>query len=109
MLEKYKAKEFYDNNKIIEFYTLENGKTIKKDYEIFAVIKTIVNSKSGFKYYLYTNLENIDEYNLFVKNVDKLKMYNTEIDTEYGDKFITLSTCEYSNKNGRLVIIAKQI
>ena len=28
---------------------------------------------------------------------------------EYGDKLITLSTCEYSRKNGRMVVVAKRI
>ena len=29
--------------------------------------------------------------------------------TEYGDKLITLSTCEYSRTNGRMVVVAKKI
>ena len=28
---------------------------------------------------------------------------------EYGDKLITLSTCEYSRTNGRMVVVAKQV
>ena len=28
---------------------------------------------------------------------------------EYGDKLITLSTCEYSRSNGRMVIVAKLV
>ena len=28
---------------------------------------------------------------------------------EYGDRLITLSTCEYSAQNGRLVVVAKKI
>lgn len=28
---------------------------------------------------------------------------------EYGDKLITLSTCAYHTKNGRFVVVAKQI
>ena len=35
--------------------------------------------------------------------------YDTGITPQYGDKLITLSTCEYSQKNGRLVIVAKRI
>ena len=36
-------------------------------------------------------------------------MYDTGISAEYGDKLITLSTCEYSNRNGRLVLVAKRV
>ena len=34
-------------------------------------------------------------------------LYNSESETEYGDLFITLSTCDYSIKDDRLIIIAK--
>ena len=33
-----------------------------------------------------------------------IQLYDTGVQTEYGDKFITMSTCEYSQKNGRMVI-----
>ena len=38
-----------------------------------------------------------------------LSLYDTGIMAEYGDKLITLSTCEYSRKNGRMVVVAKRI
>ena len=34
-------------------------------------------------------------------------MYDTGVLAEYGDKLISLSTCEYSRNNGRLVVVAK--
>ena len=34
---------------------------------------------------------------------------DTGITAEYGDRLITLSTCEYSRKNGRMVVVAKRI
>ena len=36
-------------------------------------------------------------------------LYDTGVTAEYGDKLITLSTCEYSAQNGRLVVVAKKI
>ena len=38
-----------------------------------------------------------------------LSLYDTGVDAEYGDKLITLSTCEYSRTNGRFVVVAKKI
>ena len=38
-----------------------------------------------------------------------MSFFDTDVDVEYGDKLITLSTCEYTLENGRLVIVAKQI
>ena len=104
-LENYKSKEFYENHKVIEFTTLEE----MKKYEIFAVFKTVVYSKNTFKYYNSVNFSNEDEFNTFVNKCKELSFYETNINPKYQDKFITLSTCEYSNKNGRLVVIAREI
>ena len=38
-----------------------------------------------------------------------LSLYDTGVTATYGDKLLTLSTCEYSNTNGRLVVVAKKI
>lgn len=102
-LEKYKKKEFYDNHKIINFNTIyENA-----DYEIIAVFKTV--AYTGFKYYQFINSSSEDEFNTFIKRCKELSFYNTGKTAKYGDKLLTLSTCEYSAKNGRLVVVAKKI
>lgn len=102
-LEKYKKKEFYNNNKIINFNTIyENA-----DYEIFTVFKTV--AYTGFKYYEFINSSSEDEFNTFIKKCIELSFYDTGKTAKYGDKLLTLSTCEYSAKNGRLVVVAKQI
>ena len=36
-----------------------------------------------------------------------LALYETSVSAEYGDQLITLSTCEYSRTNGRMVVVAK--
>ena len=38
-----------------------------------------------------------------------LALLDSGIETQYGDKFICLSTCEYTQNNGRLVLVAKRI
>ena len=102
-LEKYKKREFYNNNKIINFNTIyENA-----DYEIIAVFKTI--AYTGFKYYEFINSSSEDEFNTFIKRCKELSFYDTGKTAKYGDKLLTLSTCEYSAKNGRLVVVAKKI
>lgn len=108
-LEQYKSKEFYENNKIIQFYSLQDNKTIKTEYEIFAVFKTVVYSNKGFKYYDYTSFSSENEFNSFIDKCKALSFYETGIRPEYKEKIITLSTCEYSNRNGRLVVMAKEI
>lgn len=108
-LDNYKKNSFYNKHKFIKFYSYYNGQTIEKNYEIALVFKTVVYSDKGFKYFNYTNFNDIQELNEFVDNCKKLQCYDTGVDINYGDKLITLSTCEYSQKNGRMVIVAKQI
>lgn len=108
-LEDYKTKKFYKDNKIIKFYILNGDETIENNYEIFSVFKTVVYNKNEFKYYNYINFCNNEEFEEFIKKVKDLSLYDIEITPEYRDEIITLSTCEYSNKNGRLVVMARKI
>lgn len=108
-LEYYKNYNFYKNHKYIKFYTFQNGQTIENTYEIITAFKTIAYSDNSFKYYNYTNFENEQVFNEFVDNCRKLELYNTGVNTTYGDNLITLSTCEYSQKNGRMVVVAKKL
>ena len=45
----------------------------------------------------------------FIAECKALALYDTGVTAEYGDKLITLSTCEYSRTNGRMVIVAKLV
>lgn len=104
-LEKYKSKDFYNNHKIITFTTLEK----EYSYEIFAVFKTTVYTKNIFRYYENINFENKKMYNDFINICKDKSLYQTGIEIKDKEKLITLSTCEYSNKNSRLVIVARKI
>lgn len=108
-LVNYKNYNYYKNHKYINFYILKDGQTIENTYEIVIAFKTIAYSDKGFKYYNYTNFYDEKEFNLFVEECRNLEFYNTGAELKYGEKLITLSTCEYSQKNGRMVVIAKKI
>ena len=104
-LENYKSKEYYDSHQHITFETLDNITT----YEIFAVFKTIAYNSNGFRYYDYINFNNEKEYKEFIEECNERSFYKTNKCPEYGNKLLTLSTCEYSSTNGRLVVIAYEI
>lgn len=108
-LVNYENYNYYKNHKYIKFYTLEDNKTIENDYEIVFAFKTVAYSDKGFKYYNYTKFYDENDFNSFVQKCRNYEFYNTNVKVNYGDKLITLSTCEYSQKNGRMVIIAKKI
>lgn len=102
---EYKDKDFYTAHKYITFDTLDEQRT----YEVIAVFKTVTYSDSGFKYYAFVNANTEEEFDTFVERCKALSFYDTGVTAEYGDKLTTLSTCEYSQENGRLAVIAKLI
>ena len=104
-LEDYKSKNFYEKHKTIQFDTL----TEQAQYEIIAVFKTVAYSSQGYRYYDFVNAENEKEFDAFVGKCKELALYDTGVTAQYGDRLITLSTCEYSAQNGRLVVVAKKV
>ena len=106
-LEKFKDEDFWREHKTIAFNTL----TEKNEYEILAVFKTVVytDSPEAFKYYRFTDAQSPEEFKAFIDKCKELSLYDTGVSAEYGDKLITLSTCEYSRTNGRLVVVAKKV
>ena len=106
-LEKFKKKDFWEEHKTFNFNTLY----AKQTYEIIAVFKTVVytESSSEFKYFQFSDAESPEHFNNYISKCKTKAIYETGVTAEYGDKLITLSTCEYSNTNGRLVLVAKRI
>ena len=106
-LEKFKKKDFWEEHKTFNFNTLY----AKQTYEIIAVFKTVVytESSSEFKYFQFSDAESPEHFNNYISKCKTKAIYETGVTAEYGDKLITLSTCEYSNTNGRLVLVAKKI
>lgn len=104
-LVSYKTRSFYGEHPIIQFDTL----TEQADYEIIAVFKTVAYSSRGFRYYEFVNAESEEDFDDYISRCKELALYDTGVTAEYGDRLITLSTCEYSATNGRLVVVAKKL
>ena len=95
---------FWQEHRYITFDTLTEHRT----YEIFAVFDTTASEGEGFAYHTFVD-GGEGAYNWFIDNCRALRYYNTGVSTQYGDQFITLSTCEYTQTNGRLVLVAKLV
>lgn len=102
---KYESEDFYREHKTIRFDTLSGY----GEYEIVTVFKTVAYSEQGFKYYHFVDAEDKAAFDEFLTGCNALRLYDTGVSTEYGDKLITLSTCEYSRPNGRIVVVARKI
>lgn len=104
-LEKYKDSSFYANHKYIRFDTI-NGYGL---YEIIAVIKSSRKLEEEFKYYDFINAWNEEHFDEYIAGCKANSLYQTDAGASFGDKLITLSTCEYTTEDGRLAVIAKKI
>lgn len=104
-LHKYKSQNFWEDNNLIYFDTLTEYHT----YEIFAVFQSEANQVDSFNYHLFDDAKDEAEFNQFVNACKALSYYDTGITPTYGDKLITLSTCDKSMDDGRLVVVARRI
>jgi sortase B len=102
---KFKDKSFWETHKTFTFDTLLEHHT----YEIIAVFKTTASVGRGFAYHHFVNAKDEADFDQFIATCKKLAFYDTGVSAVYGDKLITLSTCEYSQTNGRLVVVAKRV
>ena len=102
---RYESEDFYREHKTIRFDTLDSF----GEYEVIAAFKTVAYSEEGFKYYHFVNAADAAAFDEFISKCKDLALYDTGVTAEYGDQLITLSTCEYSQDNGRMVVVAKRV
>ena len=104
-LAKYEEKSYWELHPFVRFDTLKH----RQLYQIICVFKTTANLGEGFPYHRFENAQTEEEFNDFLSRCKSLALYDTGLTAKYGDKLISLSTCEYTQQNGRLVVLAKRI
>ena len=106
-LDLYKKEAFYKEHTTIRFDTLYEERT----YEIVAVFLSRVYKvgEEGFRYYSFYEAESEEDFYYFYDNIKSAALYETGVTAEYGDTFLTLSTCAYHEEDGRLVVVAKLV
>lgn len=106
-LAKYRSKDFWQAHKTVWFDT-ELGSSA---YEIFAVIHTTVQADAAdaFPFYWFVDAASPEEFADYVSACKARALYETGVSAQYGDKLLTLSTCDNITDNGRWLVIAKRI
>lgn len=97
---KYREHSYFKEHNIIHFIT-PNG---VQEYEVIAVSKV----KNDDEWYGYTSQTDKESFNNLISHIKVKSLYFTQDEIQYGDHFLALSTCEYSQTNGRLIVIAKR-
>lgn len=94
--------ENYEENKLI-YLNLQNE---QKVYEITNVFYYEMDNPT--LEYFHTNYDE-EYFNLYFENVKKHSFYDTGVEIDYGDQFLTLQTCVRNRDDLRLIVIAKRI
>jgi len=104
---EYEDEEFYQGHKTMALYT----KDCQRNYEVIAVFRSQVYKKSDqvFKFYKFFRAETQEEFDDFYQNIMAMSIYDTGVTAEFGDHFLTLSTCAYHTETGRFVVVAKEV
>ena len=106
-LAKYGSKDFWQAHKTVWFDTALDSSA----YEIFSVIHTTVQADvaDAFPFYRFVDAASPEEFADYVSACKARALYDTGISAQYGDKLLTLSTCDNITDNGRWLVIGKQI
>ena len=105
------GREMYDNHPVIQFDTIYE----KGYYKIFAMMHVNVYSKDGEVFYYtatydFNNKQEFIDY--YAKVLDRSFIYTPQVDLEYGDEIIALSTCDFPfglDKSMRFVVFARRV
>ena len=106
-LSKYRSKDFWQAHKTVWFDTALGSCA----YEIFAVIHTTVqaDAAAAFPFYRFVDAAAPEDFAAYVSACKARALYDTGISAQYGDKLLTLSTCDNITDNGRWLVIGKRI
>lgn len=98
---RYKDENYYKEHSLIQLDTLYETRL----YEIASVVADNDLEKLP---YGFTNAADSEAEEVIEAMKDN-SIYDTGVDMGYGDDFLTLSTCDYSQENGRLVVMARRV
>ena len=102
----YRDRKYWEKHKIVEFDTL----MARKVYVIFAVFYSADydEDEEGFRY--NADIQYRIDAEQWLGEIRDNQIYDTGIDVEFGDEFITLTTCDRSRRrNGRFVAVARRL
>ncbi len=106
-LRLYADEEYGKEHSIISFDSLYE----ERGYELIAVFYSQVYFEKDqvFKYYKFFQADTEEEFQDWYGNIKEMSLYDTGVEAEFGDEFITLSCCSYQVEDGRFVVVGKRI
>ena len=105
-LPEYRTQAYWEKHKLVEFDSL----MFRKQYVVFAAFYSADydEDEEGFRY--NANIQYKMEAQQWLKEIEENQLYDTGIDVQFGDEFITLTTCNRArHRNGRFVVVCRRI
>jgi len=106
-LDKYSSEEYYKEHPVIQFDSIYE----KGTYEVMYVFRSRIYNEEDvvFKYYQFIDAMSQQEFDSNMQEMAAMSLYDTGVTASYGDRLLTLSTCDYYVDDGRFVVVAKRI
>lgn len=106
-LEAYSSEDYFKDHRYIQFDSIYQ----KGTYEVMYVFRSRIYREEEivFKYYQFIDAISEQEFDSYMEEMKAISMYDTGVTAQWGDQLLTLSTCDYSEKDGRFVVVAKKI
>ena len=106
-LDEYSKQKYCEEHSYIQFDTIYE----KGIYQVMYVFRSRVYSEEevNFKYYQFIDALSEQEFDSYMREMAAMSLYDTGVTASYGDHLLTLSTCDYQEKDGRFVVVAKKV
>ena len=106
-LDLYASESYCKKHPIIQFDTIYE----KGLYQVMYVFRSRVYKEEDvvFKYYQFIDANSEQEFDSYMTEMENMSLYDTGVRADYTDQLLTLSTCDYQEKDGRFVVVAKRI
>lgn len=103
---RFKDEAFWREHRYILFDTIY-GDGI---YEVVAAyLYGAADAENDFVFHEYADFGRKSKFEDYMAEIRSRRLYDTGIDVAWGDELLTLATCEYSNEDGRFVLLAKKV
>ena len=107
LLDSYRDKDYCKDHPVIRYDTLDGSESYQVVYAFYDRI--YYDDETDFRFYDFIDADGKNDFAETMSILAAKSIYNMDIPTEYGDKFITLVTCAYQEDEGRFVVVAKKI
>ena len=103
----YESRKFFEDHRYIRFDTIYE----EAIYEIVAVFrsKVMYMTDDSFKFYNFIEADEEDDLTRYLEQIKSISLYDITPSEGLTDELITLSTCEYTEEDGRFVVVARRV